>query len=169
MAATNNKAAFAASASRTCTLASLGTSSTLVAGRSSAEIDNSSNLYPDFRETGKVTCGTTPTANTVIEVWAIPKKSDSAYHDTFDGTDKAVTVTSRSMLYSYGKLLASMDVPVTTSNIGYEYDAYVAEAMRGLAPGKYQLFFVHNTAVNLNSTGGNHVLDGTGTYSTSGG
>jgi len=169
MAATNNKAEYAASAAATITLASLASSSTLVAGRSSAEIDNSTNKYLDDWIGGKITGGTTPTANTAIEVWVIPKKSDSAYHDTFDGTDKAVTVTTREMLRAYGKLLAVIEVIATTSNVGYEFSASVADAVRTLLPAKYQLFVVHNCGAALNATGGNHVIDRKGLYSTSGG
>jgi len=160
------KLTFASSASITCTLASLATSSTLVAGRSSAEIDNSTNLHLDKLISGKITVGTTPTANTVIEVWMIPKREDSSYHDTFDGTDKNVTVTSRQHLLAYGTLLSTMAVPATTSNVGYEFFRSAAAAMGAGCPPKFQLFIVHNTGVNLNSTGGNHVLYEKGVYST---
>lgn len=162
----STKLAFAASASPACTLASLASSSTLVAGRSSAEIDNSANLHLDKLISGKVTGGTTPAANTVIEIWLIPKREDGSYHDTFDGTDKAVTVTSRSHLLAYGTLLASMAVPATTSNVGYEFSRSVAAALGANCPAKFQLFVTHNTSVALNATGGNHVLYEKGVYST---
>jgi hypothetical protein len=170
VAATNNKAEYAASASVTATgLASLATSSTLVAGYSLAEIDNTTNKYFDEWISGKFTVGTTPTANTVVEVWVIPKREDSSYHDTFDGTAKAVTVTNRDMLLAYGKLLAQMTVPVTTSNVGYEFAGSVLDACRSFAmPAKYQLFFVHNTGVNANSTGSNFSVYRKGLYSSSG-
>src|SRR5580765_5268340 len=53
----NIKLAFASSAALTCTLASLATSSTFVAGREATSIDNSSNLYIDYRLTAKITTG----------------------------------------------------------------------------------------------------------------
>lgn len=170
MAATNNKAEYAASAAATITLASLASSSTLVAGRASANIDNSTNKYLDYWVAGKITVGTTPTANTKIEVWVVPRKNDTpTYHDVFGGDDVAETVTSREMLNAYGKLLAVMDVPVATSNVGYEFSGSVADACRSIAPAAFQLFVVHNTGVALHATGGNHVIDVKGLYSTSGG
>lgn len=162
----STKITYAASAAVTITLASLATSSTLVAGRASAEIVNTSNLHLDKLLTGKITVGTTPTANTVIEVWLIPKASDSTYHDAFNGTDANVTVTSRQHLLSYGCLVASMAVPATTSNVGYEFDRWASAALGGPLPAAFQLFVTHNTAVNLNSTGGNHTLFEKGVYTT---
>jgi hypothetical protein len=169
MAATSNKIAYASSSSLTASgLASLATSSGLVAGWSLAEVDNTSNLYLDYYITGSVMVGTTPTANTVIEVWAIPKKTDSSYFDTFDGTAKSVTVTSREMLFAYGKLLAPIAVPVATSNVGYNFGYYLGSVVGGGSPKKFQLWVVHNTGVNLNATGGNFSTDILGIYSTSG-
>jgi hypothetical protein len=113
--------------------------------------------------------GTTPTANTSIEIWVIPKREDGSYHDTFDGTAKTVTVTSREMLYAYGKLLAQITVPATTSNVGEEFSGSVCTACASLImPSKYQLFIVHNTGVNLNATGGNHVVYRKGYFTSSG-
>lgn len=170
MAATNNKLAYASSAAVTITLASLASSaSSTSAGRASAEIDNTTNLYEDYWLSGKITVGTTPTANTRIEVWVIPIKADAVYHDVFGGTDVAETPTSRVMLEAYGKLHATMDVDATTSDRGYEFSGSVAATCQGYLPPKFQVFVTHNTAVALNATGGNHVIDVKGRYSTSGG
>lgn len=144
----------------------LASSSTLVAGRSSTEIDNSTNLHLDKIISGKISVGTTPTASTVIEVWLIPKREDSSYHDTFDGTDKNVTVTSRSHLLGYGTLLALLSVPAATSNVAYEFSKSIAAALGTNCPAKFQIFVVHNTGVALNSTSGNHALYEKGTYTT---
>ena len=163
----STKVAYAASAAITISgIASLATSSTLVAGWSLAEVDNTSDLHLDKIISGKIMVGTTPTANTTIEVWIIPKREDSSYHDTFDGTSKAVTVTSRDMLYAYGSLLVAITVPIATSNVGYEFQRSIAAAMGGAVPAKFQLWIVHSTAVNLNSTGGNHLAYQKGVYST---
>jgi hypothetical protein len=162
----STKVAYASSGSVTITLASLATSSTLVAGRSSAEIDNTTNLYLDYFLSGKISVGTTPTASTVIEAWLIPKREDGSYLDTFDGTDTNVTVTSRSHLLAYGTLLTALNVPATTSNVGYEFYRSLSSALGAPAPFKFQIFVVHNTGVSLNSTGGNHALYQKGVYST---
>jgi hypothetical protein len=162
----DNKASYASSATITCTLASLASSSTWIAGRSSAEIDNTSGLYLDRPVSGQIEVGTTPTVNTVIEVWLVPKLSDSTYADTFDGTDKAVTVTSRAILLNYGVLVATINVDSTTSNRNYFFWSSVAGKVGTLPPKKYQLFFTHNTGVALNATGGNHVITETPEYVT---
>ncbi len=154
----DNKANYQSSSTITATLASLGSSSTWVAGRSSAEIDNTSGLYLDRPVSGKITVGTSPTAGTVIEVWLIPKLADGTYADTFTGSDAAVTVTSRGILMSYGILLASITVDATTTDRVYYFWSSIAGKVGTLPPKKYQLFFTHNTGVNLNSTGGNHVI-----------
>lgn len=154
----DNKAAYGSSGTITCTLASLATSATLVAGRSSAEIDNTTGLYLDRPVSGQIEVGTTPTINTLIEVWCIPKLSDSTYPDTFTGSDANVTVTSRGILMSYGILLATINVDAVTSNRNYFFWSSISGKCGTLPPKKYQLFFVHNTGVNLNATGGSHVI-----------
>lgn len=162
----DNKSAYGSSASIVCTLASLASSTTWVAGRSSAEVDNTSGFYLDRPVSGKIEVGTTPTTATTIEVWLIPKLSDSTYPDTFDGTDKAVTVTSRGILLSYGILLASIVVDSTTSNRDYFFWSSIAGKVGTVPPKKYQLFFTHNTGAALNATGGNHVITETPEYVT---
>lgn len=148
--------AYGASASIACTLASLGSSATWVAGRSSAEVDNTTTLGMDRVVSAKITVGTSPTTGTQIEMWLIPKLDDGNYPDVFDGTDKAVTVTSRGVLTSYGILLGLISLDAGTSNVAYFLKSTVS-AKHGIAPPKkFQLFFTHNTGVNLNATGGNH-------------
>jgi hypothetical protein len=168
MAATNNKLEYRASSALTLGVASLASSSTLVAGRSSAEYDNTTNKDFDAWLASKITAGTSPTANTVIEGWIIPKKNDTTYHDTFDGTDKAVTVTSRQHLQAYGYLAFVIEVPATTSNVAYEASRSVADAVRAWMPAKFQLFITHNMGAAANATSGNHVTDIKGSYSSSG-
>src|SRR5262245_54425580 len=108
--ADRKQATYPSSSALTITLTSLATSSTLVAGRESTEVDNSSNKYLDAGISGRVTVGTTPTAATRIEIWIFPKMSDSAYPDVFDGTDSAETLTSRAAAVAAGRLLAVLDV-----------------------------------------------------------
>lgn len=163
----DNKANYQSSNTITCTMSSLASSSTWVAGRSSVEVDNTSGLWLDRPVSGKITVGTTPTINTVIEVWLIPKLADGSYADTFDGTDSAITVTSRGILMSYGILLASITVDSTTSNRVYYFWSSIAGKVGTLPPKKYQLFFTHNTGVALHATGGNHVINETPEHVTS--
>ena len=105
----------AASAAYTITLASLATSSTLVAGRESTSVSNTTNLYLDYGIAGLITVGTTPTVNTIIEVWAYGSLNDTpTYPDVFDGTDSAETVTSVAIKQASLALLAVLNVDATT-------------------------------------------------------
>lgn len=146
----------------THTIASLATSSTLVAGRESDAVDNSSTKYLDVAIRRPVTSGSSPSAGT-IELWVIPSLDGSAWPDVFDGTDSAETVTSRDILYGSGRLGASVATD-TNSNQIYELLVPSIRDLFGTAPQKFSLFLVHNTGVNLNATPGTAIL--TGTYET---
>jgi len=80
----------------TCSVASLASSATFVAGRGSTQIDNTSNLYVDALVQGVVTVGTTPTINTSINVFVYGSNTSLATTniDTITGTDGAVTLTN---------------------------------------------------------------------------
>ncbi|MES2339326.1 MAG: hypothetical protein V4537_14625 [Pseudomonadota bacterium] len=160
------KVTYASASTITCTLASLATSSGLTVGRDATEIDNTTNLYLDAWISGKISVGTTPTANTRIEIWVIPRFNDSTYPDTFGSTDAGVTVTSRAAALAAGKLLAVIDVDVNTSNRAYYFGNSLSNAGFLTHPAKFNLWIVHNTGVNLNATGGNHELDYKGSYET---
>lgn len=162
------KAAYASSSNLTHTLASLATSSTWLAGRESAEVDNTSNKYLDFKLSGKVTVGTTPTINTEIRVYVVGLMDDSTYPDVFDGTDSAETVTSAGVGSAFLKLAAVIPVDATTSDRVYYYDCgSIRSLFGGVLPKKFVVFIAHNTGVNLNATGGNHQTTVTGEYATS--
>ena len=66
------------------------------------------------------------------------------------------------MLYAL-KLGASITVPAATSDVAYPVQPFsVAQLFGGIMPQFWGLFVAHNTGVNLNATGGNHVLNYTG-------
>lgn len=146
--------AYTAISAPTHTLASLATSATLVAGQESNAVDNSSTKYLDIAIKQKTTTGTNPSAGT-IELWVVPSLDGSTWPDVFDGTDSAETVTSRDILFGSGRLGASVATD-TTSDRTYELLVPSLRDLFGTVPQKFVLFLVHNTGVNLNSTGGNH-------------
>ena len=163
---TTIKPSYASSASLTITLASLGTSSTFVAGRESTVVDNTSNLYDDALLAGQITVGTTPTANTQIYVYVFAVLNDTpTYPDVMDGTDSAETLTSVGVGRGYLKLAAVCDVDATTSDRAYPFGPIsVAQLFGGIMPNYWSVFVTHNTGVALNATGGNHFIDYTGVY-----
>ena len=141
--------------------ASLASSSTFVAGRESNEIDNTTNKYIDALVQGKVTVGTTPTANTVISiyVWGADTSLATTAIDVLDGTDSAETLTNTGVLYSALRLGASINVLATTSDVGYNFAPFtVAPLFGGVMPKFWGIFIAHSTVAALNATGGNHVL-----------
>lgn len=139
----------------------LASSSTFVAGRESSEIDNTTNKYMDAHVSGKVTVGTTPTANTTIAVyvWGSDVSLAATAIDTLDGTDSDETLTNTGILNAL-KLGAAVAVPATTSNVGYPILPFsVAALFGGVMPKFWGLFVAHNTGVALNSTAGNHFFE----------
>jgi hypothetical protein len=160
MAAGDVKLVYATEQKPTFAIGSMATSSTLLAGYETSIIDNSSNLFLDYLIGGKVTVGTTPTINTVIEIWAFSQIEDSpTYPDVFDGTAGAETLTSAGIKNGLLTLIAVLQVDATTSDRVYPFQGKsIRAAFGGVVPKKFGFFVTHNTGVNLNSTAGNHEL-----------
>jgi hypothetical protein len=145
--------AYAAAVTHTITLASLASDTNLIAGRQGTVIDNSGSTLVDALVGGKVTTGTSPTAARVIEVWAFGTYDGTTYSAGAGTTDANFTPTGEKTLM---RMLTSIDT-TSTSNQTYEWGPVsCAEAFGGIMPPEWGVFVVHNTGVNLNSTGGNH-------------
>lgn len=149
----------------TLTAASLASDTNLVAGRAGTAVALSNAV--DVEVAGLITCGTTPTINTQIEIWLYSDISNTpTYPDSITGTDANKTMTSREILYSaLGGVrrpqgpVALLKVDSTTSNRGYYFGPISVRSVFGDLPPKYLgIFVVHNTGVALNATGGNHFL-----------
>lgn len=153
-----SKIGYVADAAIACTLASLASSATWVLGRESASVDNTTTLAVDYLVSGKITVGTTPTANTTIEVWVIaPIEDTPTWPDVFLGTDTEKTVTNRQMLYSCGALAHVISIVATTSDIDYPIKPFsVASLFNGIMPPQFSLFVTHNCTAALHATGSNH-------------
>lgn len=135
----------------TMDLANLGTSSTFIAGRESTEIDNTTNKYMDALVSGKVSVGTTPTANKTIAVyvWGSDVSLATTPIDVLDGTDSAETLTNTGILNAL-KFGAAVAVPAATSDVQYEVLPFsVASKFGGVMPRFWGLYVAHDTAVNL--------------------
>ena len=164
---TTNYSSTTDSTAITITLASLATSSTLVAGRESTVIDNTSAKYLDARVFGQITTGTTPTTAKTIAIYvydAIKVASSSftypiATATALTGSDAAATFEAeqRNML----PLGAAITIN-GTSDRKYSFRFAVAPLFGGIMPLKWGIFVTHDTAVNLNSTAGNHWIHYTG-------
>lgn len=150
---------YAASVDLTITLASLATDASLLTGRQSTLVDNSSNQYVDFILAGKITAGTSPTTGKEICVHVFSIINDTpTYPDTLGATDAGVTLTS-AVIKDAATHQAVRMATDATSNRAYSFSGIsVASLFGGTVPKKWGVFVTHNTAVNLHATGGNHVL-----------
>jgi hypothetical protein len=157
MAAGDVKLVYGTAADATITLASLATSSTKLVGRESTAIDNSSTLALDYLISGKITTGTSPTTSKSIEIWAVASWDGTTYPAGFAGSDAAgptLIAENKACL----ALVASM-ATVATSDTAYHFTCRsIASLFGGVVPKKFSFFVTHDTAVNLNSTAGNHQI-----------
>lgn len=137
-------------------LASLASSSTFLAGWTSAWLDNTSTLADDYLVTGQVTGGTTPTAGSV-RVYAYAQHSDgstapSIFSAGTPGTEGTATVTDSEQLDASLVLLWSSAVDTTTNDI-YTMPPRSLKQAFGAVPRKCALFVAHDTVAALKSTG----------------
>ena len=154
------KLAYISRSTLTCTLASLANDSTnLLAGRQTTVIDNTSNLYTEYGLSGRITAGTSPTANNTIELWAFALLNDSGpvYPDTLGASDAAVTITSTNVKNS-ALFLAKTITVEATSNRSYDFGPISVKNLFGFIPDKFGFFIINGTGVALHATSGNHFL-----------
>ena len=141
----------------TLSLASLASDSTLLAGRASTAVVNTSTLFLDVMVAGKIRAGTSPTGG-VIELWAYAGLDGTpTYPDSITGTDAAKTMTSANVKSSALRLLWATSVDTTTDR-DYFVPPVSIQQVFGQVPAQFGLFVTHSTGVALNATGGNHVL-----------
>jgi hypothetical protein len=140
----------------TITLASLASDTNLLAGREGTAIDQKdTDDAIDALVGGTVTTGTTPTTAKQIEVWVYGSYDDTNYNDAITGSDANATLVTKTLLR-----LITIIPTNATSDKAYKWGPYsVAQAFGGILPVQWGIFIVHNTAVNLNATGGNHEVE----------
>lgn len=140
-------------------IAALASDSTLLAGRASTAVDNTTNLDLDHLVSGLITTGTSPTAGTTIEVWAYADYKTAAgvptYPNAITGTDANKSITSLNVKLGALRQVALITVDAT-SNQGYHFAPVSIAALFGGMPKFWGLFVVQNTGVALNATAGNH-------------
>lgn len=138
----------------TITLASLATSAADV-GRESGVIDVATLDVLDMWVGGKITVGTTPTANTQIRIYFAPSHDGTLYAGNAAGAgDAALTPSAVELM----KLAEIIPVKVATSNVTFNWGVLASRVFGGFLPPKFVVFVTHNTVAALNATGGNHSL-----------
>jgi len=161
------KPAYTNSATIVISPASLATSSTRVAGRQSDVVDNTSSLFLDCLVTGKVTTGTSPTAGKQIDIWVFASEDGTNYPEGFSTADAARSANSENTRNSALRLAATVIVDSTSDRTYYVAPFSIAALYGGNMPRKWGLWVVHDTAVNLNATAGNHAWTYTGFHAIS--
>lgn len=152
------KTSYGSSAALTITLASLATSSNKIVGRESTAVDNTTTLALDYLVSGKITTGTSPTTGKTIDVWVGALADDTTWPGVLDGTDSDETFADAPIRNATLALACTM-VTNATSDTTYWFKAFsVAQLFGGVLPKKFVVFVTHDTAVNLNSTAGNHAI-----------
>ena len=148
------KLAYAASANQTVTnLAGLASSATWVAGWESGLIDNTTNLYLDYRVTAKITVESAGLAAGEVRMYFVGMLDDSTWPDVFDGTESAETITDTEIRDAIC-LLGAMTITDTTASRVYYLDCpSVAAVFGGNLPAKFVIFITQSTGTTLETTG----------------
>jgi hypothetical protein len=148
-------AAFAVTA-----LHSLASSSTNVAGWSSAGMDNATTEYVDFLISGTFTLDNAgaATANKSIKVYTYAAFNDTpTWPDLFssgtEGTDNAATVHDEEQRNCGMRLLWAGTVDAGTSETYVMPPTSLAQAFGGIVPSDWALWVVQDTGQALESTG----------------
>lgn len=165
MAAGDVKLAYAASSNLTVTnLAGLTASATWVFGWESAAIDNTSNLYLDYRVTAKITVESSGLSAGEIRLYLVGMLDDSTWPDVFDGTESTETVTDTEIRDAICRLGAITVTDTTASRVYYLDCPSVAAVFGGNMPAKFVIFITQSTGTTLETTGQQVTVKGS--YST---
>lgn len=133
----------------TISLASLATSTAGV-GRQSTIVDNSTTKYDGALLNVLIKLGTSPTANKSVFIYLI--QSDGTNRtDGAGASDAALTIKNAALI----GIMTTGAAPATGDNLRKTFE------ITGLGQ-EWGIAIVHDTAVNLDSTGGNHVIKYTG-------
>lgn len=146
--------AYAASSNLTVTnLAGLASSSDWTAGWESGAIDNTSNLYLDYRITAKITLESAGLSAGEVRMYLVGMLDDSTWPDVFDGTESTETVTDTEVRDAIC-LMGAMTVIDTTASQVYYLDCPSAAAVfGGNMPAKFVIFITQSTGTTLETTG----------------
>jgi hypothetical protein len=147
---------FNASSNLTWTsLNSLASDTNLLAGASSAVVDNgASATLLEIGLTGFIKAGSSPTANKEIDTWAWSTIDDTpTYPDAISGNDATISMTSTNVLNNALSPVCSFTNDSTASRVYYRSALSLSAIFGGLMPRKWGLWAVHNTGVALASSG----------------
>lgn len=148
--ATTLKPVYGTSTALTCTLNSLAASATV--GRSSVEVDNSSDLFLDVICQVKVTVGTV-SGNKQVLIYAYGTVDEtnigySTKGTDIDGTDKGVTIVEPTMI------AGPIVLPCPTNSVIHTSRPFsIKNFFGGTMPEKWGLFIANDTGAALAGSG----------------
>lgn len=160
MATGDIKKVYAASSNLTVTnLNSLAASSTWMTGWESGAIDNTSDLYLDYKIGIKITVGGSNLQAGQIRVYLVGMLDDSTWPDVFDGTESTESLTDTEMRDAMCKLAAMTETDTGASGVYYMEVSSVAKVFDGNMPKKFVIYITHNahTSTNAIASSGNQV------------
>lgn len=138
----------------------MGSSSTWLAGWESAAIDNTSNLYLDYRVTAKITVAAASLSAGEIRLYLVGMLDDSTWPDVFDGTESTETITDSEMRDAICRLGAVSITDTTNSDVYYLDCPSVAAVFGGNLPAKFVIFITQSTGQNLAASGNQVTVKG---------
>ena len=144
--------------SLTITLASLATDADLAAGRESTVVDNTSNKFMNVLCGGKITTGTSPTAGKTIQIYVYGDITGTTEYGDLSGSDAALDFVDEERRDTHVQLAHVINATATSDQTYWVKPFGIARLFDGVMPQKWGLWIVHDTAVNLNSTGSNHAF-----------
>jgi len=155
----NRKLAYAASASITCTLASLASGS----ARECAAVDNSVNLYLDAMVYVALKLATgTPASDKSLYLWFYGSEDGTNVTDNATGTDAALTMRSPTNLHG-PFVIATPDAGALTYK---KIIPSVAAFFDGALPKKWGFVVENKSGLALDATETNHTKEYSGVYET---
>jgi hypothetical protein len=165
MAAGDVKKVYAASANQTVTnLHSLASSQTWLGGWESALIDNTTNLYLDYRITAKLTVAAANNQAGELRMYLIGMLDDSTWPDVFDGTESAESFTDTEMRDAIARFAAVSICDNSASDVYYLECPSVAAVFGGAVPSKFVVFITINptttTTAGLAASGNQVTIKG---------
>jgi hypothetical protein len=153
--------ALATSTAITITLASLASSAT--AGRESASVDNSSNLYLDALVQVKAKLATgTPANDKAIYIYVAGSEDGTKWVDTVTGADAAITLRDPTNL----TLLGVINTPDAGAVTYVSNPMAVAAAFGGTLPRKWSIIIRNYTGLAFDATAGNLAVTYSGVTAT---
>ena len=165
---TNFQAAFTASASLTITsFNSLASDSNLLAGASSAVVDNGATAAPlEQWVSAQIKNGTTPTASKQVNLYLWSKLNDSTYPDAISGSDATISISSTEAVQFALKLAAAWPSSTTTGGTypagWHTLGSMAFSQIFGFIPRYWGAWIVHDSVAAFASSG--HVVSYKSSY-----